>query len=83
MVNRNNHGVGLVGPKQAMVREGFVSNGHCYSCGMDVRNGSHFCGRGHDNMLIDALLVNPASAEMMAEAIRAHLASGWGRPHAE
>lgn len=75
MVNQDN--IVLVGMRAALEREGFRPRGCCYACGVKVGRNSFVCSRGHDNMLVDALLRNPETADGMRELIQAHLDSGW------
>ena len=47
---------------------GFPANGHCYACGKEVSEDSHFCP-GDDSRLVGRLLSNPKSAPHITKAI--------------
>lgn len=54
---------------------GIEPDGACHTCNTHVGPRSHFCGDGHDALLIQAALRNDVSRPYMLEALRVHMAN--------
>ena len=75
MTANNEANIGLLGNKQLLLRLGYLQNGSCVTCGIKVGRESTFCGSGHDNHFLSALLADPQSGPLIRQALEIYFAT--------
>ena len=75
MTTNDGANTGLLGNKQLLIQLGYLQNGFCVTCGTAVGKKSTFCGSGHDNHFLSALLANPQSRPLIREALQIYFAT--------